>query len=82
MVYVFFEDRNKNMRFVDKLNVADYFDNQVNLTIRQYIEKLNPNYTIYYTRNWFDSTRKDTVVVDVGSYTEFFYVSKHNIVEE
>ena len=43
--------------------------------INAYVEKLNPNYTIYYIRSWYSEDRGGTMY-DVGSHTEFFILAK------
>lgn len=39
-------------------------------TITAYVERLNPNFHIYYIRQW--ETKNHTIMYDVGSHTEFF----------
>ena len=36
--------------------------------ISQFINRTNPNFKIYYFRNWGDNP----IIYDVGSHTEFF----------
>lgn len=42
--------------------------------IKDFIHELNPNYKIYYFRHWIN--KENELVIDVGSHSEFFYVSK------
>ena len=47
-------------------------EEEVYQRIKAYIMTLNPNYKIYYIRNWFNED-ETVMTYDVGSYTEFFY---------
>ena len=63
--------------FEDKAESVKEFEGDIphfNL-IYDYIHKLNPNYTIYYIRS-FPSNDKNTLIIDVGSHTEFFHITK------
>lgn len=42
-------------------------------TIIEAVKKMNPNYKIYYIREWTD---KEGTWYDVGSHTEFFLFKK------
>lgn len=39
-----------------------------------YVEKLNPNFYVYYVRSW--TLDENTTKFDVGSHTEFFVFKK------
>lgn len=44
--------------------------NQIVDEIRTYVHQLNPDYKIFYIRQW--SREKGTITYDVGSWSEFF----------
>ena len=39
---------------------------------KEYVQTLNPNFTIHYVRTWGE----DPIIIDVGSHTEFFHMYK------
>lgn len=66
MGVLFFEDRNGHLRVVN----PDISIDDVHSEIVKYVNKLNPNFCIYYTRYW--SLDENTTKFDVGSHVEFF----------
>jgi len=55
---------------------------EVNLSIQDFIEQANaakapgaPKFKVYYMRSWKDNTTGMTKI-DIGSWSEFFYVSE------
>ena len=55
----------------EEILVKENVNNEKVLTdIKEYVNKLNPNYKIYYVRSW---TIDGKTTYDVGSHTEFFY---------
>lgn len=55
---------------------------EINLSIQDFIEQANavkvpgaPKFKVYYMRTWEDDTTGMTKI-DIGSWSEFFYVSE------
>lgn len=67
---LFFKDSRGNMRLVNSTISED----NIYPEMIKYIEKLNPNFHVYYIRSWDISD--NTTKFDVGSHTEFFFFSK------
>lgn len=66
MKNLYFETSNRTVREVKK-NIPE---EKVIAEIYSYVEKLNPNYKIYYVRHWNENGK---TWYDVGSHSEFFY---------
>jgi hypothetical protein len=72
---LYFRDGSGNHRIVTKnLSTMD----EVMRNIYSYVSKLNPDYKIYYVRQWVEC---GNLWFDVGSYTEFF-ILKGDIPED
>ena len=74
MAQLWFEDRFSNRRIVANCET----ESDIIKNIHSFINQCNKNkpvdkqFKIYYMRTWEEN---DEVVFDVGSHTEFFYVS-------
>ena len=63
---LYFEDRHNQSHLIGKEVPA----NDISRRITAHVQHLNPNYRIYYIRNWEDPD--GTIHYDVGSWSEFF----------
>lgn len=68
MFNLYFQRANGELRFIQKVDKEEILS-----AINKEVERLNPNYKIYYVRSWGDDNR---ITYDVGSHTEFFIAEK------
>ena len=72
MKYLYFEHSNGEFVFI-----GEFPEEEIEDVIVNHVRKLNPNYTIYYTRIW--TSLDGGTTYDVGSHTEFFHAYDHPI---
>lgn len=68
-MYLYFEHSDGSFTLIGKCESQ----NEIYQKINEYVRVLNPNYKIYYIREWGDLDNGG-INYDVGSHTEFFHV--------
>lgn len=68
MLNVFFENSKGKQRLIGTADTTE----QANKIIQMFLKE--HNYTMYYSRRW--KVDDNTTKIDVGSYTEFFYIQE------
>ena len=69
---LYFEDRYEQLHLIAEVEN----DIEANKCIHKFIEEKNPNFKIYYIREWINDLGMK--VFDVGSHSEFFLLEGKN----
>lgn len=69
---LYFEDRYEQLHLIAEVEN----DAEAGKCIRKFIEEKNPNFKIYYVRQWVNDAGMK--VFDVGSHSEFFLLSNED----
>lgn len=67
---LYFEDKYEQRHLIAEVEN----DTEANKCIHKFIKEKNPNFKIYYIRQWVDDS--GIIVYDVGSHSEFFLLEK------